>query len=51
MVSQAVAWRVTPGGRALIDRRRALRVQRNVRLIAEHLHRECGVPLGAAWCV
>lgn len=47
VVSQAVAWRVTPGGRALIDRRRQLRVQRNVRLVAEHLRRECGVPLGA----
>ena len=29
---QAVAWRFTPGGRPLIDRRRRLRVERNVRV-------------------
>lgn len=43
---QAVAWRVTPGGRSLIDRRRRSRVERNVRLVVEHLELECGVPFG-----
>ena len=43
---QAVAWRVTPGGRSLIDRRRRSRVERNVRLVVEHLEQECGVPFG-----
>lgn len=48
---QAVAWRVTPGGRTLIDRRRRSRVERNVRLVVEHLELECGVPFGEriAW--
>jgi hypothetical protein len=43
---QAVAWRVTPGGRSLIDRRRRSRVERNVRLVVEHLELECKVPFG-----
>ena len=48
---QAVAWRVTPGGRSLIDRRRRSRVERNVRLVVEHLELECGVPFGEpCWC-
>ncbi|KAL4447914.1 hypothetical protein ABPG75_005133 [Micractinium tetrahymenae] len=46
VVTQAVAWRVTPGGRSLIDRRRRSRVERNVRLVVEHLELECGVPFG-----
>ncbi|EFN56500.1 hypothetical protein CHLNCDRAFT_144099, partial [Chlorella variabilis] len=46
VVTQAVAWRVTPGGRTLIDRRRRSRVERNVRLVVEHLELECGVPFG-----
>ncbi|PSC73903.1 helicase domain isoform C [Micractinium conductrix] len=46
VVTQAVAWRVTPGGRSLIDRRRRSRVERNVRLVVEHLELECKVPFG-----
>ena len=46
MVTQAVAWRYTPGGRPLIDRRRRLRVERNVRMVVEHLEMHCGVPFG-----
>jgi len=42
----AVAWRVTPGGRPLIDRRRQSRLARNVRLVAEYLEVECGVSNG-----
>ena len=45
VVEQAVAWRVTPAGRSLIDRRRRSRVERNVRVVVEHLL-ECGVPPG-----
>jgi hypothetical protein len=48
--AQAVAWRVTPGGRSLIDRRRRSRVERNVRLVVEHLELECGVPFGEPPC-
>lgn len=43
---QAVAWRFTPGGRALIDRRRRSRVERNVRLVVQHLEMEGGIPFG-----
>jgi len=42
-VMAAVAWRVTPGGRPLIDRRRRLRVERNVQSVAEYLLGECGI--------
>jgi hypothetical protein len=48
LVSTAVAWRVTPGGRPLIDRRRQSRLARNVRIVAAHLEAECGVELGAS---
>ena len=46
VVEQAVAWRFTPGGRALIDRRRRSRVERNVRLVVQHLEMEGGIPFG-----
>jgi hypothetical protein len=46
LVHWAVSWRVTPEGRALLDRRRQSRLARNVKLVAEHLNRECGVPYG-----
>lgn len=42
-VMAAVAWRVTPGGRPLIDRRRRSRVERNVQSVAEYLMQECGI--------
>ncbi|KAK9794360.1 hypothetical protein WJX73_004870 [Symbiochloris irregularis] len=41
----AVAWRVTPGGRALIDRRRRCRCERNMPLVSEYLQ-DCGVRQG-----
>jgi hypothetical protein len=44
LVATAVAWRVTPGGRPLIDRRRQSRLTRNVRQVAEYLAAGCGVP-------
>jgi len=46
LVNTAVAWRVTPGGRPLIDRRRQSRLVRNVRIVAEYLQVECGVHFG-----
>lgn len=46
VVTAAVAWRVTPGGRPLIDRRRRSRVERNVRGVVEHLVTACGVEPG-----
>lgn len=42
----AVAWRVTPGGRPLIDRRRRCRCERNMPLVARYLQDYCGVPQG-----
>jgi hypothetical protein len=52
VVCRAVAWRITPGGRSLIDRRRRSRVERNVRLVVEHLDLECGVASGeSGWVV
>jgi hypothetical protein len=46
LMDTAVAWRVTPGGRPLIDRRRQSRLARNVRIVAEYLEVECGVSNG-----
>ncbi len=46
VVLTAVAWRVTPAGRPLIDRRRRSRVERNVRSVAEYLMHDCAVPPG-----
>eukprot|EP00887_Chlorella_sp_A99_P001316 scaffold14.g1316.t1 len=46
VVTAATAWRVTPQGRPLVDRRRRLRVERNVRMVVEHLEVACGVPFG-----
>jgi hypothetical protein len=36
-IEKATAWRFTPKGTALIDRRRASRVERNASVVAEHL--------------
>ena len=42
VVLAAVAWRVTPAGRPLIDRRRRSRVERNVQSVADYLLHDCG---------
>lgn len=47
VMSAAVAWRVTAGGRPLIDRRRRSRVERNIRIVERYLIDKCGVPAGA----
>lgn len=46
LVNAAVAWRMTPGGRPLIDRRRQSRLTRNVKIVTKYLVDKCGVPLG-----
>ena len=56
IIRAAVAWRVTPGGRQLIDRRRRSRIERNILICAEYLVNECGIEPGACfslrafWC-
>eukprot|EP00890_Picochlorum_soloecismus_P006646 jgi/Picsp_1/806/NSC_04295-R1_protein len=46
LVNSAVAWRTTPGGRPLIDRRRQSRLTRNVRIVSTYLVEKCNIPLG-----
>lgn len=46
LVNSAVAWRMTPGGRPLIDRRRQSRLTRNVKIVTKYLVEKCDVPLG-----
>lgn len=46
LVNSAVAWRTTPGGRPLIDRRRQSRLTRNVQIVAQYLVEKCNVSLG-----
>ena len=46
LVSSAVAWRTTPGGRSLIDRRRQSRLTRNVKIVTKYLVEKCNVALG-----
>eukprot|EP00803_Ostreobium_quekettii_P004387 evm.model.scf_42.14 EVM.evm.TU.scf_42.14 scf_42:93671-99960(-) len=46
VAAAAIAWRVTPGGRPLIDRRRRSRVERNMWAVAEHLMVVCGMQPG-----
>lgn len=46
IITEAVAWRVTPGGRQLIDRRRRSRIERNMLQCAEYLIKECGIEPG-----
>lgn len=48
VMSAAVAWRVTAGGRPLIDRRRRSRVERNIRIVERYLIDKCGLPPGAS---
>lgn len=46
IIKAAVAWRVTPGGRLLIDRRRRSRIERNMFICADYLVHECGIEPG-----
>lgn len=46
VVDRACAWRVTRGGRALIDRRRRKRVQRHMEKVVKYLEDVCGVEPG-----
>ena len=46
IIRAAVAWRVTPGGRQLIDRRRRSRIERNMLQCAGYLITECGIEPG-----
>ena len=46
IITAAVAWRVTPGGRQLIDRRRRSRIERNMLQCAEYLIKECSIEPG-----
>lgn len=48
LVQKAIVWRITPGGRSLLDRRRRSRVERNVYGIVDHLADECHLPTGGA---
>lgn len=46
VMNAAVAWRVTAGGRPLIDRRRRCRVERNMHIVTKYLVDKCGVAPG-----
>lgn len=46
VIRAAVAWRITPGGRQLIDRRRRSRIERNMLICAEYLAHDCGIEPG-----
>lgn len=46
VIRAAVAWRITPGGRQLIDRRRRSRIERNMLICADYLVHECGIEPG-----
>jgi len=46
VIRAAVAWRITPGGRQLIDRRRRSRIERNMLICAEYLVHDCGIEPG-----
>lgn len=48
LVQKAIVWRITSGGRSLLDRRRRSRVERNVYGIVDHLADECHLPTGGA---
>lgn len=50
VIKAAVAWRVTAGGRLLIDRRRRSRVERNMFICAEYLISTCGIEPGMMCC-
>ncbi|GMH35055.1 hypothetical protein BSKO_02923 [Bryopsis sp. KO-2023] len=46
VAAAASAWRVTPGGRPLIDRKRRTRVARNIKHVIDYLVNKCGIPAG-----
>lgn len=50
VIKAAVAWRVTPGGRLLIDRRRRSRIERNMFICADYLIHNCGIESGQTYC-
>ncbi|KFM28702.1 hypothetical protein F751_3532 [Auxenochlorella protothecoides] len=45
-VRVAVAWRVTPNGRPLVDRRRYSRLRRNVQIVSDYLQSSCHIAPG-----
>ncbi|CAK0786054.1 hypothetical protein CVIRNUC_009267 [Coccomyxa viridis] len=47
VIRRAVTWRVTAGGRNLIDRRHRSRVERNMPIVAAYLTDVCGIAPGA----
>ena len=46
-VARVTAWRITRGGRALVDKRRRRRVELNLPEVVSYLERTCRVPRGA----
>ncbi len=46
VMAEASAWRITPNGRILVDRRRRSRVERNLNNVVEYLVNRCGLPAG-----
>lgn len=48
-VRVAVAWRVTPNGRPLVDRRRYSRLRRNVQIVSDYLQSSCHIAPGEHW--
>ncbi|KAK9835562.1 hypothetical protein WJX74_003003 [Apatococcus lobatus] len=46
VMAEASAWRITPNGRILVDRRRRSRVERNLTSVVEYLVNRCGLPPG-----
>ena len=46
VIQRAVTWRVTAGGRKLIDRRHRSKVERNMPIVAAYLMDVCGIEPG-----
>ena len=51
VMAEASAWRITPNGRILVDRRRRSRVERNLTSVVEYLVNRCGLPPGVPGCL
>ena len=49
VIQRAVTWRVTAGGRNLIDRRHRSRVERNMPIVAAYLTDVCGIAPGRSF--
>ena len=49
VIRRAVTWRVTAGGRNLIDRRHRSRVERNMPIVAAYLTNVCGIAPGGSF--